>query len=177
MKGVSESPFFFRRETVSIKAPIVPRKCFHTAGISASHTRMRKRQDSLIPYFHGLCFFFQNVDAIICPDAPIMFTAEHLTDDLDYELDLPWFLKKSGSTSPEHAREYIGGYVISNEGRALHHRREISAGLFTFGARASTRLCPLGPYIVTAYEIRGPAQSDHAASGRNEDPGRSRTPA
>src|SRR5580700_866026 len=32
MKGASGEPIFFRREAVTVKAPIVPKKFFHTAG-------------------------------------------------------------------------------------------------------------------------------------------------
>ena len=38
--------------------------------------------------------FFQKVDAIIDPDEPIVYP-EHLTEELDYELELAVMLKKS----------------------------------------------------------------------------------
>ena len=40
--------------------------------------------------------FFQNVDAIIGPDEPIVYP-EHLTEDLDYELELAVVLKNQKS--------------------------------------------------------------------------------
>jgi len=100
--------------------------------------------------------FFQNVDAIIGPDAPIIYP-EHLTEELDYELELAVVLKKSGKHfSPEQAREYIGGYVIFNDVTARDiQRREMKSGVFSFCKGIDT-FCPLGPYIVTADEIPDP---------------------
>ena len=39
--------------------------------------------------------FFQNVDAIIGPDEPVIFPP-HLTQELDYELELAIVVKKAG---------------------------------------------------------------------------------
>jgi 2-keto-4-pentenoate hydratase/2-oxohepta-3-ene-1,7-dioic acid hydratase in catechol pathway len=100
--------------------------------------------------------FFQNVDAIIGPDAPIIYP-EHLTEELDYELELAVVLKKAGKHfSAEQAREYIGGYVIFNDVTARDiQRREMKSGVFSFCKGIDT-FCPLGPYIVTADEIPDP---------------------
>jgi len=41
---------------------------------------------------------------------------EHLTQELDYELELAVVIKKSGKHfTPEEASDYIGGYVIFND--------------------------------------------------------------
>ena len=42
--------------------------------------------------------FFQNVDAIVGPDEPVIYP-EHLTEELDYELELAVVLKKPASGS------------------------------------------------------------------------------
>jgi 2-keto-4-pentenoate hydratase/2-oxohepta-3-ene-1,7-dioic acid hydratase in catechol pathway len=100
--------------------------------------------------------FFQNVDAIIGPDEPIVYP-EHLTEELDYELELAVVLKKLGKHfSAEQAREYIGGYVIFNDVTARDiQRREMKSGVFSFCKGIDT-FCPLGPCIVTADEIPDP---------------------
>ncbi|MGH9644903.1 MAG: fumarylacetoacetate hydrolase family protein, partial [Terriglobales bacterium] len=97
--------------------------------------------------------FFQNIDAIIGPDAPVIYP-EHLTQELDYELEL---LKKSGKHfTAEQATDYIGGYVIFNDVTARDiQRREMKSGVFSFCKGIDT-FCPLGPWIVTADEIRDP---------------------
>src|SRR5258708_26392135 len=53
----------------------------------------RSSKSRLFP--SGSIMFFQNVDAIIRPDEPIVYP-EHLTEELDYELELAVVLKKSG---------------------------------------------------------------------------------
>src|SRR5258707_178453 len=97
--------------------------------------------------------FFQNVDAIIGHEEPVIFP-EHLTQELDYELELAVVLKKSGKHfTPEDSAGYIGGYVIFNDITARDiQRREMKSGVFSF-CKAIDTFCPLGPWIVTADEI------------------------
>ena len=62
---------------VKLRAPIVPKKFFHTAGNFREHEEDSKRVDwshEIAPWI----VFFQNVDAIIGPDEPIVYP-EHLT--------------------------------------------------------------------------------------------------
>jgi 2-keto-4-pentenoate hydratase/2-oxohepta-3-ene-1,7-dioic acid hydratase in catechol pathway len=155
MKGVSGEPIFFRREAVSVKAPIVPKKFFHTAGNFREHHEEAQKAGFSHPVLPWIVFF-QNVDAIIGPDEPIIYP-EHLTEELDYELELAVVLKKTGKHfSAEQAREYIGGYVIFNDVTARDiQRREMKSGVFSFCKGIDT-FCPLGPYIVTADEIPDP---------------------
>src|SRR6202023_1251904 len=100
--------------------------------------------------------FFQNVDAIIGHDEPVIYP-QHLTQELDYELELAVVLKKSGKHfSPEEAAAYIGGYVIFNDITARDiQRREMRSGVFSF-CKAIDSFCPLGPWIVTPDEIPDP---------------------
>ena len=68
---------------VKLRAPIVPKKFFHTAGNFREHEEESKNVDwthRIAPWIN----FFQNVDAIIGPDEPIVYP-EHLTEELDYE--------------------------------------------------------------------------------------------
>jgi 2-keto-4-pentenoate hydratase/2-oxohepta-3-ene-1,7-dioic acid hydratase in catechol pathway len=97
--------------------------------------------------------FFQNTDAIIGHDEPVIYP-EHLTQELDYELELAVVLKKAGKHfTPEEASGYIGGYVIFNDITARDiQRREMKSGVFSFCKGIDT-FCPLGPWIVTADEI------------------------
>src|SRR5260370_1277868 len=97
--------------------------------------------------------FFQNVDAIVGHEEPVIFP-EHLTQELDYELELAVVLKKCGKHfTPEDSASYIGGYVIFNDITARDiQRREMKSGVFSF-CKAIDTFCPLGPWIVTADEI------------------------
>jgi 2-keto-4-pentenoate hydratase/2-oxohepta-3-ene-1,7-dioic acid hydratase in catechol pathway len=142
-------------EDVRLRAPIVPKKFFHTAGNFREHEDESKNVDwshEIAPWI----VFFQNVDAIVGPDDPVVYP-EHLTEELDYELELAVVIRKSGKWfSPEEAADYIGGYVIFNDITARDiQRREMRSGVFSF-CKAIDTFCPLGPWIVTPDEIPNP---------------------
>ena len=138
-----------------LRAPIIPKKLIHTAGNFREHEEESKQ----VGWSHEIApwiVFFQNVDAIVGPDEPVVYP-EHLTEELDYELELAVVIKKAGKWfSPEEAGEYIGGYVIFNDITARDiQRREMRSGVFSF-CKAIDTFCPLGPWIVTPDEIPDP---------------------
>jgi 2-keto-4-pentenoate hydratase/2-oxohepta-3-ene-1,7-dioic acid hydratase in catechol pathway len=138
-----------------LRAPIVPKKFFHTAGNFREHEEESKQ----VGWSHEIApwiVFFQNVDAIEGPNEPVVYP-EHLTEELDYELELAVVIRKSGKWfSAEEAVEYIGGYVIFNDITARDiQRREMRSGVFSF-CKAIDTFCPLGPWIVTPDEIPDP---------------------
>jgi 2-keto-4-pentenoate hydratase/2-oxohepta-3-ene-1,7-dioic acid hydratase in catechol pathway len=138
-----------------LRAPIVPKKFFHTAGNFREHEEESKQVGwsyEIAPWI----VFFQNVDAIVGPNEPVVYP-EHLTEELDYELELAIVIRKSGKWfSAEEAVEYIGGYVIFNDITARDiQRREMRSGVFSF-CKAIDTFCPLGPWIVTPDEIPDP---------------------
>jgi 2-keto-4-pentenoate hydratase/2-oxohepta-3-ene-1,7-dioic acid hydratase in catechol pathway len=138
-----------------LRAPIVPKKFFHTAGNFREH----KTESERVNWSHDIApwiNFFQNVDAIVGPDEPLVYP-EHLTEELDYELELAVVLKKPGKWfSAEEAEDYIGGYVIFNDITARDIQRgEMRSGVFSF-CKAIDTFCPLGPWIVTPDEIGDP---------------------
>ena len=137
---------------VTLKAPIVPKKFFHTAGNFREHHEEATKAGFSHPVLPWI-IFFQNVDAIIGHEEPVIYP-EHLTKELDYELELAVVLKKSGKHfSPEEAQGYIGGYLIFNDITARDiQRQEMKSGVFSFCKGIDT-FCPLGPWIVTADEI------------------------
>jgi 2-keto-4-pentenoate hydratase/2-oxohepta-3-ene-1,7-dioic acid hydratase in catechol pathway len=146
-----------RRELpgADLEAPIIPRKFFHTAGNFREHEEESKR----VGWSHAIApwiVFFQNVDAIVGPDEPVVYP-EHLTEELDYELELAVVIGKSGKWfSPEEAMDYVAGYVIFNDITARDiQRREMESGVFSF-CKAIDTFCPLGPWIVTPDEIPDP---------------------
>jgi 2-keto-4-pentenoate hydratase/2-oxohepta-3-ene-1,7-dioic acid hydratase in catechol pathway len=140
---------------VRLRAPIVPRKFFHTAGNFREHEEESRR----VGWTHEIApwiVFFQNVDAIVGPDEAVVYP-EHLTEELDYELELAVVIRKAGRWfGPEEAAEYIGGFVIFNDITARDiQRREMRSGVFSF-CKAIDTFCPLGPWIVTPDEIPDP---------------------
>jgi 2-keto-4-pentenoate hydratase/2-oxohepta-3-ene-1,7-dioic acid hydratase in catechol pathway len=138
-----------------LRAPIVPKKFFHTAGNFREHHEESKNVDwahEVAPWI----VFFQNVDAIIGPDDPVVYP-EHLTDELDYELELAVIINRDAKWfGPEEAMDLVGGYVVFNDITARDiQRREMRSGVFSF-CKAIDTFCPLGPWIVTPDEVGDP---------------------
>jgi len=153
--GVHGEPVFYAASDVRLRAPIVPKKFFHTAGNFREHHDEATKAGFSHPVMPWIVFF-QNVDAIIGHEDPVIYP-EHLTSELDYELELAVVLKKGGKHfTPEEAASHVGGYVIFNDITARDiQRREMKSGVFSFCKGIDT-FCPLGPWIVTADEIPDP---------------------
>jgi 2-keto-4-pentenoate hydratase/2-oxohepta-3-ene-1,7-dioic acid hydratase in catechol pathway len=153
--GPRGEAIFHPAEKITLKAPILPKKFFHTAGNFREHHEEATKAGFSHPVLPWIVFF-QNVDAIIGHDEPVIYP-EHLTQELDYELELAVVLKKGGKHfTPEEAADHIGGYVIFNDVTARDiQRREMKSGVFSFCKGIDT-FCPLGPWIVTADEIADP---------------------
>ena len=140
---------------VRLRAPIIPKKFFHTSGNYREHEDESKN----VNWSHEIApwiVFFQNIDAIIGPDDPIVYPS-HLTNELDYELELALVMARGGKHfGSEEAERYIGGYMIFNDITARDiQRREMRSGVFSF-CKAIDTFCPLGPWIVTPDEIPDP---------------------
>jgi 2-keto-4-pentenoate hydratase/2-oxohepta-3-ene-1,7-dioic acid hydratase in catechol pathway len=112
---------------VRLRAPIVPKKFFHTAGNFADHHKELQAVDWSHPVHKGIVFF-QNVDAIIIGRSGKFF-------------------------GPEEAADYIAGYTVFNDITARDiQRREMQSGVFSF-SKAIDTFCPIGPWIVTKDEV------------------------
>jgi 2-keto-4-pentenoate hydratase/2-oxohepta-3-ene-1,7-dioic acid hydratase in catechol pathway len=153
--GARGEAVFYSADDVTLKTPIIPKKFFHTAGNFREHHEEATKAGFSHPVLPWIVFF-QNVDAIIGHGEAVIYP-EHLTHELDYELELAVVLKKSGKNfTPEEATDYVGGYVIFNDITARDiQRREMKSGVFSFCKGIDT-FCPLGPWIVTADEIPNP---------------------
>ncbi len=144
---------------VRLRAPIIPKKFFHTSGNYREH----EEESKTVNWSHEIApwiVFFQNIDAIIGPEDPIVYPS-HLTDELDYELELALVISRAGKHFDEQeAANYIGGYLIFNDITARDiQRREMRSGVFSFCKSIDT-FCPLGPWIVTPDEIPDPYELD-----------------
>jgi 2-keto-4-pentenoate hydratase/2-oxohepta-3-ene-1,7-dioic acid hydratase in catechol pathway len=138
-----------------LRAPIVPKKFFHTSGNFREHEDESKR----VNWSHEIApwiFFYKNVDAIVGPDEPVVYP-EHLTSELDYELELAVIIGRDGKWfGPEEAMDYVAGYLVFNDITARDiQRREMRSGVFSF-CKAIDTFCPLGPWIVTPDEVGDP---------------------
>jgi 2-keto-4-pentenoate hydratase/2-oxohepta-3-ene-1,7-dioic acid hydratase in catechol pathway len=126
---------------VRLRAPIVPKKFFHTAGNFREHHEDLARVNWSHPVNKGIVFF-QNVDAIIGPGDPVVIG------------------KPGKFFSAEQAAEHIGGYLVFNDITARDiQRREMQSGVFSF-SKAIETFCPIGPYILTADEVDDPHDLD-----------------
>jgi 2-keto-4-pentenoate hydratase/2-oxohepta-3-ene-1,7-dioic acid hydratase in catechol pathway len=137
---------------VALRAPIIPKKFFHTAGNFREHHEESERVNWSHPVLPWIVFF-QNVDAIIGTEDAIVYP-EALTNEMDYELELAVVIGKAGAFfSPEEAEQYIAGYVIFNDITARDiQREEMKSGVFCLSKSIDT-FCPLGPWIVTPDEV------------------------
>ena len=149
----------FDLSEVRLCAPILPKKLIHTSGNFREHEDESKN----VNWSHAIApwiVFFQNVDAIIGTDQPIVYP-EHLTKELDHELELAVVMARSGAfVGEKEAESFIGGYLIFNDITARDiQRREMKSGVFSFCKSIQT-FCPLGPWIVTPDEIGDPHTLD-----------------
>jgi 2-keto-4-pentenoate hydratase/2-oxohepta-3-ene-1,7-dioic acid hydratase in catechol pathway len=158
-KQVRETGRRYPLAGVRLRAPIVPKKFFHTAGNFREHHEDLERVNWSHPVNKGIVFF-QNVDAIIGPGDPIVYP-DQLTKELDYELEMAIVIGKPGKFfSAEQAVDHIGGYLVFNDITARDiQRREMKSGVFSF-SKAIDTFCPIGPYIVTADEVGDPHDLD-----------------
>jgi 2-keto-4-pentenoate hydratase/2-oxohepta-3-ene-1,7-dioic acid hydratase in catechol pathway len=142
-------------DEVTLRAPIIPKKFFHTAGNFREHHEESTRVNWSHPVLPWIVFF-QNVDAIIGPDEPIVYP-EMMTSELDYELELAVIIGKAGKFfSPEEAEEYIAGYIVFNDITARDiQREEMKSGVFCLSKSIDT-FVPIGPWIVTPDEVGDP---------------------
>lgn len=140
---------------VTLHAPIVPKKFFHTAGNYREHHEEAQNANFAHPV-NPWIIFFQNPDAIVGPDEPVVYPP-HLTNELDYEIELAVVIGKAGKHfSPDQADEYVLGYTVFNDITARDIQRvEMRNGVFSF-CKAIDTFCPLGPWIVTADEVGDP---------------------
>ncbi len=150
--GPEGETIVFELDEIDLKPPIMPKKFFHTAGNFREHHKEAEEADFSHPVRPWIVFF-QNVDAIIGPDDPVVYP-DDMTQELDYELELAVVLKKSGKFfDAEEAEDYIGGYLVFNDITARDiQEREMESGVFSLCKGIDT-FCPIGPHIVTPDEV------------------------
>jgi 2-keto-4-pentenoate hydratase/2-oxohepta-3-ene-1,7-dioic acid hydratase in catechol pathway len=142
-------------DQVTLRAPLHPKKFFHTAGNFQEHHEESTRVNWSHPVLPWIVFF-QNLDAVTGPEDPIIYP-EGMTNELDYELELAVVIGKSGKFfGPEEAADYIAGYLIFNDITARDiQREEMKSGVFCLSKSIDT-FCPTGPWIVTPDELGDP---------------------
>jgi 2-keto-4-pentenoate hydratase/2-oxohepta-3-ene-1,7-dioic acid hydratase in catechol pathway len=153
---VGEAGATFPLTDVRLRAPIIPKKFFHTSGNFREHHEESTNVNWSHPVLPWIVFF-QNIDAIIGPDDNIVYPPSGLTNEMDYELELAVVIGKAGKFfSAEEAEEYIAGYLVFNDITARDiQREEMKSGVFCLSKSIDT-FCPIGPWIVTPDEVGDP---------------------
>ena len=132
----------------------MPKKFFHTAGNFREHEEESKQ----VGWTHEIApwiVFFQNVDALVGHDEPIVYP-EHLTEELDYELELAVVLQgrqvvRAGRRGRLHRR-----LRDLQRHHCARHPAARDASRCLLVLQGDRTFCPLGPWIVTPDEIADP---------------------
>ena len=152
----AEAGATFPLADVRLRAPIIPKKFFHTSGNFREHHEESTNVNWSHPVLPWIVFF-QNIDAIIGPDDNIVYPPGGLMNEMDYELELAVVIGKAGKFfSADEAEEYIAGYLVFNDITARDiQREEMKSGVFCLSKSIDT-FCPIGPWIVTPDEVGDP---------------------
>jgi 2-keto-4-pentenoate hydratase/2-oxohepta-3-ene-1,7-dioic acid hydratase in catechol pathway len=146
-------------ERVRLLAPIPrPRKNIVCLGMNyAAHAYESARAKGLpekLPE-HPV-FFTKSPTTVIGPGAEIPLDAA-ITSQLDWEVELGFVLGRTGKNiASEDALGYIFGYTVINDVSARDLQNEHQQ---FFKGKSLDGTCPMGPYIVTADELRMRATS------------------
>lgn len=111
--------------------------------------------DAEIPKFP--IYFTKFADPAI-GDGDIIKNHSHITDKIDYEVELAVVIGKDGINIPkEKAENHIFGYTIVNDISARNIQMKHSQW---FKGKSLETFCPMGPYLVHKSEIPFPIKLD-----------------
>lgn len=144
-------------ETVELRAPIPrPRKNILCVGRNyAEHAAESLRaigQEVKLPEFPNI--FTKAVTAVTGPTSEIVID-QAVSERIDWEVELAVIIGTGGrGIAREDALRHIWGYTILNDvsARDIQNR----AGVQWFLGKSLDGSCPMGPWIVTADELRDP---------------------
>jgi len=144
---------------VQLLAPICPpRNVFCVGWNYAEHFKEGKDgrgADALQQIPDHPALFTKNPDAIVGPDAPVWYPAPY-SEQLDWEVELALIIGRQGrDVSEANAFDHIFGYTVANDVSVRDIQRSWHGGQWFKGKNFDSHL-PLGPWIVTADEIRDP---------------------
>jgi 2-keto-4-pentenoate hydratase/2-oxohepta-3-ene-1,7-dioic acid hydratase in catechol pathway len=78
------------------------------------------------------------------------------SDQVDYEVELAFVIGRAARGVPAaEAMPHVAGYTVLNDVSARDYQREKPGGQWTL-AKSFDTFCPMGPWLVTADEIRDP---------------------
>ncbi|MFN7570345.1 MAG: fumarylacetoacetate hydrolase family protein [Betaproteobacteria bacterium] len=121
----------------------------HAAELAARGFNGAKTADDLIPA--APVVFSKVPESVIGPGMPIAIPAA--SSAIDYEAELAVVIGKGGrGISRARAMEHVFGYTIVNDVTARDMQKRHQQWLL---GKSCDTFCPMGPWIVTAEEIKG----------------------
>lgn len=142
-------------EDVQLLAPIpMPRDIIAVSQNYVSHVKETCRVNGVEYVRPKYCnYFWRRVNRAIAHNGSISLHAE-ISSKMDYEVELAVVIGKECSrVSQEDAMDYVFGYTISNDISARDIQNNLAQYAYAKGLDDTT---PIGPYIVTADEIKDP---------------------
>lgn len=142
-------------ENVQLLAPIpMPRDIIAVSQNYVSHVKETCRVNGVEYVRPKYCnYFWRRVNRAIAHNGSLSLHAE-ISSKMDYEVELAVVIGKECSrVSQEEAMDYVFGYTISNDISARDIQNNLAQYAYAKGLDDTT---PIGPYIVTADEIKDP---------------------
>lgn len=142
-------------EDVQLLAPIpMPRDIIAVSQNYVSHVKETCRVNGVEYIRPKYCnYFWRRVNRAIAHNGSLSLHAE-ISSKMDYEVELAVVIGKECSrVSQEDAMNYVFGYTISNDISARDIQNNLAQYAYAKGLDDTT---PIGPYIVTADEIKDP---------------------
>jgi 2-keto-4-pentenoate hydratase/2-oxohepta-3-ene-1,7-dioic acid hydratase in catechol pathway len=100
--------------------------------------------------------FGKSVTCAQNPGDPILLPRHLRSDEVDFEAELGVVIGKTAKNiPPEHALDYVMGYVCANDVSARDHQKRLGGGQWWRGKSFDT-FAPFGPVLVTRDEIPDP---------------------
>ncbi|ENH96355.1 2-hydroxyhepta-2,4-diene-1,7-dioate isomerase [Gracilibacillus halophilus YIM-C55.5] len=147
-----QASYAFDRSQVTLGPPVPdPKKIICVGTNYADHVA---EMGSELPQYPVLFSKFSN--ALIGPEDAIHKSTA--TGQLDYEVELALVIgKKASSVKKEQATSYIAGYTIGNDISARDLQKRTPQWL---QGKSLDHTTPIGPWVVTADEVKQPGQLD-----------------
>ena len=142
---------FLKLDETKLAAPIPrTRKNIVCLGLNyAEHVKEGSAERDLPPH---PVFFTKPPTTITGPNDPVVYN--RAVEKLDYEVELAFVIGKKGKyISKEDALKHIAGYMVFQDVSARTLQRQ---HLQWYRGKSQDTFAPMGPYLVTADEVKDP---------------------
>jgi 2-keto-4-pentenoate hydratase/2-oxohepta-3-ene-1,7-dioic acid hydratase in catechol pathway len=145
--------FKLTRETASIEELMAPVQPPNILCLGLNYRRHAEETGTAFP--EGPVLFLKATTSIAGPGDPIVLPAAG-PDEVDFEVELAIVIgKRTKNVPPGQAMERVLGYTCANDVSARDWQIRKQKKQWARGKSFDT-FCPVGPWIVTADEIRNP---------------------